>query len=66
MCEKEIVMFDVVWHRTEEGTKKIYERNRYEVLILWQDELSNEADVVSKVRQFNNELSLPELTGESK
>jgi len=59
-------VFDVVWHRTEVGTKRIYKRNGYEVLILWQDELKNKIRVVSKIEEFarGNESSLGNVTRE--
>ena len=60
-------VFDVKWHRTEKGTRKIYERNGYKVLILWQDELKDLEAVEDRIEQFasSNELTLAKSLGEA-
>ena len=46
---------DVKWHQTEEGTRVVYSKLGFKVLIVWEHELENLDEVLEKVRRFDNE-----------
>lgn len=45
----------IEYDRTEEGRHKFYESHDYKLLVIWDDELKDEAEVVEKIRDFASE-----------
>jgi very-short-patch-repair endonuclease len=40
---------DIPWHRTEMGAKQYYREHGYQCVVIWDDELANEKNVVTKI-----------------